>query len=84
MKKLIPQFEDAKHIGRNNLAKFAWKNAHGPELGLTYRIKKWWERKKHQYHSNPAFSDVVDFGFLIILACAAFVGIFTVLLYSLT
>lgn len=79
----IPQFEDAKHIGRNNLAKFAWKNAHGPELGLTYRLKKWFERTKNRYNSNQAFADLVDFSLLILLACAAFVGIFTVLLYSL-
>lgn len=77
----IPHFEDAKHIGRRNCAKFAWKNAHGPDFPFNLIVKRWFQRKKNMYENNQAFRDLIDASLTIVLFCAMVVAIYGVTLY---
>ena len=78
-----PEFPDRSHIGRQNIinADLTRKNVNGPEFGWSYKLKKKIERFQIRYRDNQAFRDLVDGTLLTVLACAAFVAIFTVSLY---
>ncbi len=55
---MIHKFEDARHIGRKNCAKFARMHEQVPEFGLGYKIKKAIENHYIKRRDNQAYNNL--------------------------